>query len=326
MGISLRLFIQFVITGAVLFTPFYSSASVVKDQSQFTTNYSKIDQSFMRALRPMTQPINVQKIIDGVSFLSTDNQIYRLSGIDIPIGDDETGRQAQAALQRLIEGKTIKAYITKKTDKGRTNRMGQNLIHAVTKDNVWVQAYLLENGLARVMTTPSNPELAKDMLNRETLARNAKKQLWGNDNSKLISSDEASGYLNSFQIIEGVITSSATIRNQLYLNFGIKGQNDWRKDFTIGVSPALRKSLARQKINLMEMQGAHVRVRGWVESYNGPYINLTHAEQLEILKAGRALASGAIERPRVQTPKIEKPEMPKIMPQAVTREEITPNE
>ena len=323
---SLKNTLCLILTGLTLFAPAYTNASAVKDQSQFTTNYSKIEQAQLKTLRPVPNPITVQKIIDGVSFLGSDNQIYRLSGIDIPDFNEAGDRAAQQALQGLIEGKQIRGYMTKQNNKGRTNRMGHILIHAVTKDNVWVQGFLLSNGLPRVMTTPSNPELARPMLNLENFARQTKKQLWANDNNKIITSDEAIRHVNSFQIIEGVVNSTATVKNQLYLNFGIKGQNDWRKDFTIGISPALRKSLTRQNINLMNMQGAQVRVRGWLENYNGAYINLTHPEQFEVLKTGRPMTGGEIQKPKIEQPKMNTPQMPKIPMPTITREELPTNE
>lgn len=288
------------VAACLLCTPVWgqtSSADQTPTHSQYVTKFSTLSSAKFRDLRTLTTPVIVQKVIDGTSFLGRDNQIYRLASLDIPDPNGELGARAIDALRSLIEGKELRGFISKKDTKGRTNRLGQIIIHAVTKDNIWVQGYMLENGLARVATTISNAEQANDMLKLETLARNAQKNIWANDASRLITSDEAVNRLNSFQIVEGKITSVATIRNQMYLNFGLRGQNDWRKDFTIGLSPNLRKSLARRNINSMELQNARVRVRGWVQNYNGPYIELTHPEQLELLSKGSALPQGAITRP-----------------------------
>jgi micrococcal nuclease len=297
----------------LLFTPVIglaSSSAAPSTHSQYVTKLSVVNAQTFRDLRAITTPITAQKVIDAVTFLGTDNQIYRLAGIDIPNPENDDGARAIDALRELIEGKPLRGYMSKKDTKGRTNRMGQIIIHATTKNNVWVQGYLIENGLARVATTISNAEQSENMLAIEQQARAAGIGIWAKDETRVISSDEALNRLNSFQIVEGVVTSVATIRNQMYLNFGIRGQSDWRKDFTIGISPALRKSLTRKKINTMEMQNARVRVRGWVQNYNGPYIELTHPEQLELLSKGSALPQGAIETPQIPaiaTPKIEKP-------------------
>lgn len=300
-----------------------SSGSTPPSPSQYVTNLSKIAPQNFRDLRAMTTPITVQKVLDGVSFLGQDNQIYRLAGIDIPAPESDMGAQAINALRTLIEGKPIRGYMSKKDSKGRTNRMGQILIHAVTKDNVWAQGYLIENGLARVATTISNPEQASSMLIIESNARAQGKGIWAKDESRVISSDDALNRLNSFQVVEGVITSSATVRNQMYLNFGIRGQSDWRKDFTVGISPTLRRALAKNKVNTMELQNARVRVRGWVQNYNGPYIELDHPEQLEILSKGSALPQGAINTPNA--PRVDAPHIdaPKLETDMKSHEEIT---
>jgi endonuclease YncB( thermonuclease family) len=303
----MKTFLKLICLGIVSFILFQGSSSSAENQSQIITKHSIREMKDFRDLRPSLQSVTVQKVIDGTTFLGRDNQIYRLSGIDIPKPDHPIGQQAVQALRDLIEGKELKILITKKQDQGRINRMGQIMIHAVTKQNIWVQGFMLENGFARVVLMPSNTEQAIPMLVLEQQARLDKKNFWNLDDTRAITSDEALTRLNSFQIVEGAITSTATVRNQLYLNFGIRGQSDWKKDFTIGITPALRKSLARNKINLMEMQNARVRVRGWIQNYNGAYIELESPFDLEILNEGRAAASGTIQKPTIQKPVIEKP-------------------
>jgi micrococcal nuclease len=321
MLLTLQKIMCLMLLGLSLFTPFKVSASSPENQagtaSQTVTKDSIIDTNSFRDLRPMTQNITVQKVIDGLTFLGSDNQIYRLSGIEIPNPETDLGQSAVASLRTLIEGKPIKGFMTKAQDKGRTNRMGQILLHAVTKDNVWVQGYLIENGLARVATSFSNPEQAAAMLAIESRARTTQKNIWARDESRVVTSDEVLSRLNSTQVVEGTVTAVASMRNQLYLNFGFKGQNDWRKDFTIGVSPTLRKALARKHIDPMQLQSARVRVRGWVQSYNGAYIELDHPEQLEVLSKGIAQPASQITapimpditKPQIQQPKIQTPNL-----------------
>jgi micrococcal nuclease len=35
---------------------------------------------------------------------------------------------------------------------------------------------------------------------------------------------------------------------------------------------------------LMGLNGKTIRVRGWVRNYNGPLIEITHPQQIEVLK------------------------------------------
>lgn len=56
---------------------------------------------------------------------------------------------------------------------------------------------------------------------------------------------------------------------------------DWRRDFTIAIA---RKDLAAfETLDLERLAGSRVRVRGWVEWWNGPVIKATHLEQIEVL-------------------------------------------
>jgi len=60
-------------------------------------------------------------------------------------------------------------------------------------------------------------------------------------------------------------------RRWIYVNFA----EDWRHDFTIAIA---RKDLAAFEtagFDLERLAGARVRVRGWVEWWNGPMIKAT---------------------------------------------------
>ena len=85
-------------------------------------------------------------------------------------------------------------------------------------------------------------------------------------------------FVDSFQIIEGIITSSADVRGQIYLNFGA----DYKTDFTIAIARKDRRKF--DAIDPLSLEGARVHVRGWVELYNGPMIWIDHPERLEVLR------------------------------------------
>ncbi|NQU69004.1 MAG: thermonuclease family protein, partial [Rhodospirillales bacterium] len=55
-------------------------------------------------------------------------------------------------------------------------------------------------------------------------------------------------------------------------------------DFTISISPRSHRSFKRAKIDIKSYVGRKLRVRGWLKSYNGPMIDVTHPEQIEMLK------------------------------------------
>ncbi|MBT7757930.1 MAG: thermonuclease family protein, partial [Rhodospirillaceae bacterium] len=85
--------------------------------------------------------------------------------------------------------------------------------------------------------------------------------------------------LGGFQLIEGIVLKTALVRGRVYLNFG----QDWRQDFTITVAPRDRRLFDRAGFDHQGLAGHRVRVRGWLKHYNGPSIEASHPEQIEIL-------------------------------------------
>ncbi len=182
-------------------------------------------------------------------------------------------------LKDMLEGETVLIYQAKKKDWGRTNRMGHTLAHlAREKDKAWVQGTLVGLGLAQVQTTKRNPEMAAQLYALEKHARKEKLGIWAKD-AKIISPDEAPEHINSFQIVEGTIESAALKKNRVYLNFG----RNWRDDFTVSVAPEDRRAFSAKGLNPFEWSGKKIRVRGWIEDYNGAYIEIDHPEAIELL-------------------------------------------
>ncbi len=228
----------------------------------------------------------VDKIIDALTIVLKDGKIIRLSSIDIPgfvyPEPSETSFQAKEALEKLLANDSdVILFQTKKPKVGRENRMGHMLAHLKTKkDGIWVQGYMIENGFARAAPAPRNFELSAPMYVLETKARTEKKGLWADDAFPVLQDTDAMQANGSFAVVEGTIQKAASVKNDVYLNFG----SDWRKDFTIQVKPPIRKQLVHEGIDPLALNGKRVRVRGWVREYNGPLIELNHPASLELLE------------------------------------------
>ncbi|MBI1265684.1 MAG: hypothetical protein GC187_13245 [Alphaproteobacteria bacterium] len=94
--------------------------------------------------------------------------------------------------------------------------------------------------------------------------------------------DRLAQHFDSAQIVEGRVVSTGEARNgRVFLNFGA----DWRTDFTASASRDVRNRFEAAGVQLETLEGAQVRVRGWLQDENGPMIFLTHPAQLEILDA-----------------------------------------
>jgi micrococcal nuclease len=60
---------------------------------------------------------------------------------------------------------------------------------------------------------------------------------------------------------------------------------------SVSETPAATKSASATstKFDFASLKGQHIRVRGWLENFNGPSIKVTHPEQIEILNAQTTL-------------------------------------
>lgn len=226
----------------------------------------------------------VQKIVDPLRVQLQDGRIVQLAGIDIPDNDAANpGPLASAAfdqLKTLLENKQATLYQTKNETEGRRNRMGHYMGHLEThQDKFWVQGFLLKSGLARIQPGQDHIEMAAPMLALENEAIAHKRGLWASDKFGVLSPATAESAMNGWAIVEGRIAKTGMSNNTIFLNF----DEDWRKDFTIGVEGPVRRQMAQKNIDTLSLAGKNVRVRGWVESYNGPYIRLSNAVWLEIL-------------------------------------------
>ncbi|NQZ13626.1 MAG: thermonuclease family protein [Alphaproteobacteria bacterium] len=238
----------------------------------------------------------IDKIIDGQTILLTNDKIVRLSSIDCPASKQNPDfdfclKSRMLLTETLPEGTEVMIYQTRMAKKGRINRMGHDLGHILTKEatdkpSVWVQELLLLKGLSRVYISPDNPELSNELLHIEDKAHQEKAGLWAEDSPFIsLSPETVINGMGEFSIVEGTVAKASSVRNTLYLNFG----ENWKTDFTIMISSALRKKLAQRGINLMGLTGQKVRVRGWIRDYNGPLIELDTPEHIEIIASNSPL-------------------------------------
>jgi micrococcal nuclease len=225
---------------------------------------------------------------DNMMLYLNDGQTIELSGIWLPEGEGFQWSNQEMTAQKFLgnlfdkpDDRAVILYQTQISGKGRVNRLGHELAHIVRKnDNVWVQGALLANGLAEAWPTPSNPELATKMYAIEDQARAAGRGLWSKDSPyRLVQADEKNIRLDRFAVVEGTVKKAETVNNQTYLNFG----EDWKEDFTLGITNPVKQLLARNGIDITKLGGQRIRVRGWLRYYNGPYMELEDPVALQTL-------------------------------------------
>ena len=152
---------------------------------------------------------------------------------------------------------------------------------------IWLQGAMLARGMARVRSLADNRSRVAEMLAIEVDARAAARGIWAHPFYRIRSATEAGADIDSFQIVEGVVRDRARVRDRIYLNFG----RDWRTDFTVAIDTRLLPIFEESGLDPMTLKSRRIRVRGWIEARNGPLIEATHPEQIEVLsEAAPALA------------------------------------
>jgi len=134
-------------------------------------------------------------------------------------------------------------------------------------------------GLARVYSWRGDHADIDALYRLEVEARDAQRGIWAHEfyEVRRPDPDPLAQYVDTVQIVEGIITSTADVRGRVYLNFGA----DYKTDFTIAIARKNRRAF--EALDPVSLAGARVRVRGWVELINGPMIWVDHPERLEIL-------------------------------------------
>ncbi len=227
----------------------------------------------------------VATIVDGDTLILDDGREIRLVGIQapkLPLGRRHfktwpLAAQAKQALAALTLGKEVTlSYGGRRID--RYNRL---LAHLHDRDGRWIQGELLRGGMARVYSFADNRAMVAEMLTLERAARAARRGIWRNRFYRIRDAQDAARDIGGFQLVEGRVFAVAPRRKRTYINFSA----DWRTDFTITVAARARRLFRAAGLDLAQLEGRRIRVRGWVKSYNGPTIEATHPEQIEILDA-----------------------------------------
>ena len=244
---------------------------------------------------PAGETATVAAIEDGETLTLTDGRKVRLLGVKAPSaplgwkGDDPWPfvAEAKAALSRLVSG----AEVELRFDERRSDRHGHVLAQVTVargQTRTWVQEALVVKGLARAYPLPGASACVAELVGIEAEARAARRGLWRSWAYRLQDAQDVKrlGRLtHSYQLVEGTVHAVGEGRRLIYVNFA----EDWRSDFTITIA---RKDLAAFEaagLDLARLAGRKVRVRGWVEWWNGPMIAATHPAQIEMLASAPAL-------------------------------------
>ncbi|MDO8525966.1 MAG: thermonuclease family protein [Candidatus Omnitrophota bacterium] len=146
-----------------------------------------------RSVAAKSDGVVVSRVIDGDTIKLSDGRRVRLLGIDSPelhyseklVRDSHRthkdmkeiqamGQRAAGFTKRLCEGKPVRI----ESDIRKLDKYGRLLAYIYLPDGTFVNAKVLEEGYAQVMTIPPNVKYAEYFLKLQREAKENRKGLW----------------------------------------------------------------------------------------------------------------------------------------------------
>jgi hypothetical protein len=135
-----------------------------------------------------------------------------------------------------------------------------------------------------VYSFADNRACTPELLAAESEARAKRLGVWGSSAYRIFQAvdlERLGRLIHTYQLVEGRVVAVGEGRIRIYLNFA----QDWRRDFTL-VDRKDLSAFAAAGIDLRSLGGKRVRVRGTLAWRNGPMIEASHPEQIELLPEG----------------------------------------
>lgn len=231
----------------------------------------------------------VTEVVDGDTLMLDNGIVVRLIGMqapklalgrpgfeDWPLGD--TARQHLTAL-------TLNRQVRLRYGGEETDRYGRALAHVFVEGEaspVWAQGAIVGAGMARVYSFPDNRACLAELFAAERDARLKRLGIWADPYYSIGQADHPealSKRAGHYELVEGRVLTAEKSGGRVYLNFG----RHWKQDFTIVIESHSLKGFAASGWDPLVLEDALVRVRGWVDDRDGPRIEVTHPEQIEVL-------------------------------------------
>lgn len=230
----------------------------------------------------------VRQVTDGDTVVLGDGLTIRLIGTQapkLPLGREGVeawpmAEAAKAALESLVLGKLVQLRHGGATVDRHGRALGQLfLADAPAK---WVQQAIVSQGLARVYSFPDNRACIAELMAAEGRARAMKLGIWADPYYHVRQADRPQALLErsgNYELVEGRVLLADKAGGRVYLNFG----RSWKEDFTAVIDAKAVRLFGDSGLDPLVLEGALVRARGWLDNHDGPRIEVSHPEQIEVL-------------------------------------------
>ena len=210
-----------------------------------------------------------------------DGRAVHLEGIRFPHGGQDrapsiVAAQAFDAITKMVRGHTVDVSSVPPKEDRYDRVRGQ----VFSDDEQWVQTALLKRGLARVDISPDRDECAAELYAAEAGARAANRGLWAQTAYRVRTPGALGGDTGTFQIVQGRVLTADVKGGRAYIDFGA----DWKTDFTVTIAPEDMAKFRKDGLDPRDYAGKTIRVRGIVQQFNGPEIEIANPKQIELLQ------------------------------------------
>lgn len=245
---------------------------------------------------------HVVRVIDGETVELDNGREVRLMGamaprpnaLTVDVATWPPAREAARALETLV----LNRAVALRYEGRRRDRYGRALAQLVLAEENgdaqagWVQHRLVAAGYARAYALPGNTGCLRSLMATEQEARAARRGLWSGEHFRVHAATEVAALLRlvgRFVVVEGRVAGVTRTRRYTYVNFGA----DWRDDFTVSLRTSAVDRAEDGETRAQALEGRTVRARGWIERRNGPAIELSGLDEIEVLDEAPATAAAA---------------------------------
>lgn len=227
----------------------------------------------------------IEEVLDGATLRLAGGRVVRLAGISapaLPVGGggpaQPLANEARAALAALCGQGPVRFYFLAAAD-----RHGRTPAEVFDGAGRWLQGEMVFRGFARFQNDDGASPRGEELLALEKAARAGGRGIWGEAYYRVRRATETPHFIDSFQVVAGTVQNVTAKGDGVFLDFGdAKNVDGWRSDFSVFIPRPRLAALKRASIEAQGLTGQDVRVRGWIILRNGPMIELSHPDHLEL--------------------------------------------
>jgi len=229
----------------------------------------------------------VVRVIDGDTVELSDSTMVRMVGIQapkLPLGRPgfkawPHAQEALEALERACLGRQVRMGFGGR----RVDFNGRRLAHLFVEEaeeSAWLQGLMVEQGHARVYSFDDNRSCVRLLLETEAAARRAGRGLWSLEAYRVLDAAnprQIAARRGEYHLVEGKVHGIKQAKRRVFIDFG----TDWRHDFSAVLTASTLRRFVWEQFTPEKLVGVRIRVRGWIGLKSGPYMDVTHPEQIE---------------------------------------------